>query len=81
MRGVSKGIKLIAHQKPRTHGEAISRFAAGVVFLLLVFLNKSFDQTFSKVWPPAGSPKASLFSANKIQYFKLEFFFFNWYPY
>jgi len=22
-------------------------------------LNKSFDQTFSKVWPPAGPPEAS----------------------
>jgi hypothetical protein len=26
--------------------------------LAVEWLNKSFDQTFSKVWPPAGPPEA-----------------------
>jgi hypothetical protein len=34
-------------------GAAFSRCATGTKIYLL--LNKSFDQTFSKVWPPAGT--------------------------
>ncbi len=41
---------------------------------LLAFFNKSFVQTFSKVWPPAGPPEAAITSLLNQQKFCSNFF-------
>jgi len=48
---------------PHMRGVAFSRFAASDPTVMSYYqrvlgLNKSFDQTFSKVWLPAGLPEA-----------------------